>query len=391
MKKYQRRLLTIFAAFLLILLTACGGTNSSGGNDSSNNEEKAGDDVIRAKIGVISYLSGAGAAYGEAITQGLKLAQKEINEKGEVYIDLVIEDSAGEAEQAVSVGQKLMADDSILAIIGPTLSTEFFAVAPEADLNGITIMGTSTTADGIPEIGDYVFRNSIPEAIAIPAAIEKAVKRTGAKKVAMIYGNDDAFTKAGFEVMKRTAEEMGLEITTIETYQKGQSDYKAQLTNIKNTNPDLVLASCLYNEGAVILDQARKMGITVPFVGGNGFNSPQVIEIAGDAANGLIVGTPYFGDSQDPKIVEFNKKYEAEYGKKPDQFAAQAYDALYIYADALKRAGSGEDRDAFRDALAATKDFEGILGFYSFNEVGDVVMEATVVEIKDGKFVEFEE
>ena len=318
MQKYQKLFLIILATFMLILLTACGSsstsTNSGGQSETSIEDETSGE-VIQAKIGVISYLSGAGAAYGEAITQGLKLAQKEINENGEVNIELVIEDSAGEAEQAVNAGQKLMADDSILAIIGPTLSTEFFAVAPEADLNGITIMGTSTTADGIPEIGDYVFRNSIPEALAIPAAMEKAVKRTGAKKVAIIYGNDDAFTKAGFEVMKRTAEEMGLEITTIETYQKGQSDYKAQLTKIKNTNPDLVLASALYNEGAVIIDQARKMGITVPFVGGNGFNSPQVIEIAGDAANGLIVGTPYFGDSTDPKIVKFNKKYEEEYGK----------------------------------------------------------------------------
>ncbi|MEK4255023.1 ABC transporter substrate-binding protein [Ureibacillus sp. FSL K6-2830] len=390
----MQKFLIILATFMLILLTACGSSSTStnsGGQSKTSIEDETSGEVIQAKIGVISYLSGAGAAYGEAITQGLKLAQKEINEKGEVNIELVIEDSAGEAEQAVNAGQKLMADDSILAIIGPTLSTEFFAVAPEADLNGITIMGTSTTADGIPEIGDYVFRNSIPEALAIPAAMEKTVKRTGAKKVAIIYGNDDAFTKAGFEVMKRTAEEMGLEITTIETYQKGQSDYKAQLTKIKNTNPDLVLASALYNEGAVIIDQARKMGITVPFVGGNGFNSPQVLEIAGDAANGLIVGTPYFGDSADPKIVEFNKKYEEEYGKKPDQFAAQAYDALYIYADALKRAGTGDDRDAFRDALAETKDFEGILGLFSFNEVGDVVMDVTVVEIKDGKFVEFEE
>ncbi|NLY78649.1 MAG: ABC transporter substrate-binding protein [Lysinibacillus sp.] len=380
---------------MLLLLTACGNgsTENSGGASESteNNGEISSNDVINAKIGVISYLTGAGAAYGESITQGLKLAQKEINEQGEVYIELVIEDSAGQAEQAVNAGQKLMADDSILAIIGPTLSTEFFAVAPEADLNGIPIMGTSTTVDGIPEIGDYVFRNAIPESLAIPAAIEKAVERTGAKRVAMIYGNDDALTKGGFEVMQRKAKEMGLEITTIETYQLGQNDYNAQLTNIKNTNPDLVLASALYNEGSVIIDQARKMGITVPFVGGNGFNSPQVIEIAGDAANGLIVGTPYFGESKDPKIIEFNEKYEAEFGKKPDQFAAQAYDALYIYADALKRAGTGEDRDKFRDALAATKDFNGLLGNFSFDEVGDVVMDVTVLEIKDGKFVEFEE
>ncbi|BDH62595.1 ethanolamine utilization protein EutJ [Lysinibacillus sp. PLM2] len=391
MKGTSKKLFSIMSIVMLLLLAACGGGSTSTQSNEENNGSEGADSTgtLNVKFGVVSYLTGAGAAYGEAITAGLKLAQKEINEQGEINIELVIEDSAGEADQALTAAQKIMSDDSITAIIGPTLSTEFFAVAPEADLNGIPILGTSTTVDGIPEIGDYVFRNAIPESLAIPAAIEKAVERTGATKVAMIYGNDDALTKGGFEVMQRTAEEMGLEITTIQTYQKGQSDYNAQLTNIKNSNPELVLASALYNEGAVIMDQARKMGIDVPFVGGNGFNSPQAIEIAGDAANGLIVATPYFGDSTDPKIIEFNEKFEAEYGKKPDQFAAQAYDALYIYADALKRAGS-TDREDFREALAATKDFQGILGNFSFNEIGDVVMDVTVLEIKDGKFIEFE-
>lgn len=384
MDKLLRKSIALCAVLVLLLLAACSGENAE--SEGTTGEQSG---TVNAKIGVVSYLTGAGAAYGEAITQGLKLAQSEINEKGEVNIELVIEDSAGEAEQALSASQKLMSDDNILAIIGPTLSTEFFAVAPEADLNGITIMGTSTTAEGIPEIGDYVFRNAIPEALAIPTAMEKAVERTGAKKVAMIYGNDDVLTQSGFDTMKKTAEDMGLEILTIETFQKGQSDYNAQLTKIKNTNPDLILASALYNEGAVIMDQARKMGIEVPFVGGNGFNSPQVIEIAGDAANGLIVATPWFGESEESKVVDFNKKYEAEYGELPDQFAAQAYDALYIYADALKRAGEA-DRELFHEALAATEDFEGLLGKFSFDEIGDVVMDVKVVEIKDGKFVEFE-
>ncbi|CAM5202207.1 Branched-chain amino acid transport system substrate-binding protein OS=Ureibacillus acetophenoni OX=614649 GN=SAMN05877842_102508 PE=3 SV=1 [Ureibacillus acetophenoni] len=387
MRGFNKKLFSILSIIMLLLLAACGGGNTT--TNSNSNSESSEGGVISAKFGVISYLTGAGAAYGEAITNGLKLAQKDINALGEVNIELVIEDSAGKADQALNAAQKIMSDDSITAIIGPTLSTEFFAVAPEVDLNGIPIMGTSTTVDGIPEIGDYVFRNAVPESLAIPSAIQKAVERTGAKKVAMIYGNDDALTKGGFEVMERTAKEMGLEITTIETYQEGQSDYNAQLTKIKNTNPDLILASALYNEGAVIMDQARKMGIDIPFVGGNGFNSPQAIAIAGDAANGLIVATPYFGESQDPKIVEFNEKYEKEYGKKPDQFAAQAYDALFIYADALKRAGSN-DREAFRESLAATKDLEGILGKFSFDEVGDVIMDVTVLEIKDGKFIEFE-
>jgi branched-chain amino acid transport system substrate-binding protein len=276
-----------------------------------------------------------------------------------------------------------------VAILGPTLSTEMNVVGPEADLNGVPIMGTSTTADGIPQIGEYVFRNALPEALAIPASLKAAVEKYDAKKVAILYGNDDVFTKSGFDTMKKVAEEMGLEILTIETFQKGQSDYNAQLTKIKDLNPDLILASALYNEGAVIMTQARKMGIDVPFLGGNGFNSPKVIEIAGDAGNGLIVATPWYGDKDDAKVKDFVAKFEAEYGKKPDQFAAQAYDAMYIMAEAVKNAGQA-DRDAIRDALAEIKDFGGILGSFSFDKDGDVVMEPTILIIKDGKFQIFE-
>lgn len=382
MRKMTKKLCVLFSVLLLVILTGCGVGSSNSGGTSDNGK-------INAKLGVIAYMTGAGAAYGEAITNGFKLSQKEINEKGDVHIDLVTEDSAGKQEQALSAAQKLMSDNDIVALLGPTLSTEFKVVAPEADLNGITIMGTSTTAEGIPQIGDYVFRNSIPEALAIPAAMKKLVAKTNAKSVAIIYGNDDVFTKSGFDTMKKEAEKMGLKIVTIETFQKGQSDYKAQLTKIKSKKPDFILASALYNEGAVIMDQARKMGIKVPFLGGNGFNSPQVIKIAGDAANGLVVATPWFGDSKEQKVVDFNKKYNEEYGKLPDQFAAQAYDALYIYAEALKKAGKA-DRESFRNALAETKDFEGILGKFSFDKDGDVIMEPKVVEIKDGKFVEFQ-
>lgn len=382
MRKSVKRLLVLFSAFMLVILAACGGqdTKSEAGKEGGK---------INAKIGVISYLSGPGAAYGEAITNGFKLAQKEINKEGKVNIDLVIEDSAGKQEQALSAAQKLMSDDEIVALLGPTLSTEMNVVGPEADLNGIPIMGTSTTVKGIPQIGEYVFRNSIPEELAIPAAMDKAVKKYKAKKVALLYGNDDVLTKAGYDVMKEDAEKRGLKVVTTQTFQKGQSDYNAQLTKIKSLNPDLILCSALYNEGAVIMDQARKLGIKAPFVGGNGFNSPEVIKIAEDAAEGLVVATPWFAGKQDPKVQEFIKNYKAEYGKEPDQFAAQAYDALYIYAEALKNAGEA-DRDALRDALAEIKGFKGVLGEFSFDKDGDVKMTPTVITIKDGKFQLFE-
>jgi len=382
-----KKFMQFSAVSSMLMLAACGGGGEKAGGGEGQAEGGSG--VVSADIGVVSYLSGPGAAYGEAITNGLKLAQEEINEKGEVNINLLIEDSAGEQDQALTAAQKLINSENVTAIIGPTLSTEMNVVGPEVDLSGVPIMGTSTTAEGIPQIGDYVFRNSIPEALAIPASLKKAVEKFDAKKVAILYGNDDVFTMAGFDTMKATAEEMGLEILTIETFQKGQSDYNAQLTKIKGLNPDLILASALYNEGAVIMGQARKMGIEVPVVGGNGFNSPEVINIAGDAANGLIVATPWFGEKEDPKVQEFVATYTEKYGKAPDQFAAQAYDALYIYAEALKNAGD-PDRDAFRDALAEIRDFEGILGNFSFDEEGDVVMEPTVLTIKDGKFQVFE-
>jgi branched-chain amino acid transport system substrate-binding protein len=389
MKRYFRKFLLFSAILSILTLAACGGNDTAGNNSNDSNADSSSEGPIKAKIGVISYLSGPGAAYGEAITSGFELAQEEINAQGEVEIELIIEDSAGQQEQALSSSQKLMNSDEVHAILGPTLSTEMMVVGPQADLNGVPIMGTSTTAQGIPQIGDYVFRNSIPESLAIPASIQKAVDAYDVKSVAILYGNDDVFTKSGYDTMNAVAEEMGLEILTTETFQKGQSDYNAQLTKIKNLNPDLILASALYNEGAVIMDQARKMGIEVPFVGGNGFNSPQVIEIAGEASNGLIVATPWFAAKEDPKVQEFVEKFTAEYGKAPDQFAAQAYDALYIMAEAIKNAGEAE-RDAIRDGLAGIEGFEGILGTMSFDDEGDVVMEPTVLIIKDGAFQLFE-
>ena len=347
--------------------------------------EKGKGPEIHAKIGVISILTGPGAAYGEAITNGFKLAQEEMNARAGLRIDLVIEDSSGKQEQALAAAQKLINSDQVVAILGPTLSTEMKVVGPEANASGVPIMGTSTTAQGITQIGKFVFRNSLPEALAIPASIGKAVRKYNLRKVALLYGNDDVFTKSGYDTMKKVSEEMKLAILTTETFQKGQADYKAQLTKIKNLAPDAIFCSALYEEGAVILSQARKMGIAVPFVGGNGFNSPKVIEIAKGAADGLVVATPWFGEKDDPQVKAFVAKYEKRYGKKPDQFAAQAYDGLTLMAEGLKKAGKA-DRAALRDALAGIRNFHGVLGTFSFDEERDVVMEPAVLIIRNGKF-----
>ncbi|MBF0464336.1 MAG: ABC transporter substrate-binding protein [Nitrospirae bacterium] len=338
------------------------------------------------KIGIIAALSGPAAGYGNSIVNGFKLAASEINKAGTLNIELIIEDSAGKQEQALSVVKKLINSDKVTAILGPTLSTEMRLVGPEANGNGIPILATSNTASGITGIGQFVFRDSMPESIAIPFAIKKAIEKYHIKNVAMLYGDDDVFTKSAFDTMKSTAEALGLNITTIEKFQKGQTDFKAQLTKIKSTSPDALLCSALYNEGGVILDQARKMGITVPVIGGNGFNSPKIFEIAGSSSDVLIVATPWFSESvENPKVLDFIGKFEKAYGSKPDQFAAQAYDGLFIMAHAIKTAASS-DRNKIRDALASVRNFNGVLGKFSFDQNRDVDMEPFVLIAKDGKF-----
>ena len=162
--------------------------------------------------------------------------------------------------------------------------------------------------------------------------VKAAKNKLGLKKVAIMYGNDDSFTKSGYDVFKKAVDAEGLQILTTETFAKGDIDYSAQLTKIKNLKPDVIICSALVEEAANIVLQARKLGIpeNINFIGGNGFNSSKLAEIAGKAAEGVISGSPWFLADPNPKNQAFVKAYKAKFGSDPDQFAAQAYDALYM-------------------------------------------------------------
>lgn len=194
-------------------------------------------------------------------------------------------------EEAINVYKKLIVQDKVLAVLGPTLSNSAIA-NPIANQLKTVVFGTSNTADGITDIGPYSFRNSIMEADVLPVTVAAAVKKFGIKKVAVIYGNDDAFTKNGYEVFKKVLEKQKITVTTTETYAKGDVDFRAQLTKIKATNPDAIIASSLVEEAANILLQARQLGLKTPVIGGNGFNSPKLFEIAKEAADNIVIGSP---------------------------------------------------------------------------------------------------
>lgn len=365
---------------LLLTAAGCGGGSAPTANSSSEGGA--------AKIGVIAYMSGGGAAYGQAIQEGLDLAKDEINAQGKVKIELVYADTRGEKTEAINAANKLINKDNVVGIIGPTLSGEMFAAGPIANQSGVPIMGTSTTAEGIPALGDYVFRNALPEFLAVPQAVKKAISTYNLKKVAIMYSNNNDWAVSGYQTIEKTLKDNGIAIVATETFADKDTDYSAQLTKIASLNPDAVMVSSLYQEASLVLKKAREIGINVPFVGTNGFNSPELIKIAGKAADGAIVASPWFPGKQDEKVQKFIADYKAKYNRIPDQFAAQSYDALYMYASALEKAGSNTDRQKLRDGIANITDFQGVTGKFSFDKNREPMMGATVLIVKDGQFTE---
>ena len=354
------------------------------------------------KLGAAEALSGGAAQYGTAIKNGFQLALDEVNAAGGVNgnkIVMVFEDEQGKKEEAINVFKKLIFQDNVLMTFGPTLSNSAQAADPIAQGAKVVAFGTSNTADGITSIGDYVFRNSVTEADVLPETLKMSVKKSGIKKVAVLYGNDDVFTKSGYDNFKKALEDLKIPVTTTETFAKGDVDFKAQLTKIKATNPDALVLSALLAEGAPIMVQARQIGLNVPVIGGNGMNSVKVFDLAKGASDGLYVGSPWSASNATPENSKFIKAYTDKFGTPPDQFAAQAYDAFYIVVDALKKTkltgNLAADRSALRDVLPTVK-HTGATGAFEFRRANDKAgkpagydaQQTAIVSVtKDGKFV----
>jgi branched-chain amino acid transport system substrate-binding protein len=348
-----------------------------------------------AKIGFALSMTGGAAAYGATQKNGAQMAVDEINAAaGSEGVKLVpiFDDDASTPQQGANVYNKFINADGVSVIIGPTLSNTAQVTNRLAQQAGVPVLGVSNTAKGITEIGDFIFRDSLTEAVVIPNTIRVAKDKLGIKKVAVLYGNDDAFTKGGYEAFKKALADAQIEILSEQTFAKGDRDFSPQLTQIKGKNPDAIIVSALVEEASGIVSQARQLGIpaTVRIFGGNGFNSPSLIKNAGEAAEGVMVGAAWNVSSTSPLNKKFVENFTAKYGTPPDQFAAQAYAGVYIVNQAIKDAGS-TDRKAIRDALNRIKDLDTVLGKFSFTEGRDADHDPVVQVVKGGKFTVFSE
>jgi branched-chain amino acid transport system substrate-binding protein len=339
-----------------------------------------------AVIGAALSLTGPAASYGAQQRAGIQAALDEVNQGGGAKLSVLIEDDASTKEQGITVFQKFINRDKVSAIIGPTLSNTASAADPLAQQAKVPVLGISNTAaTGITDIGNYIWRDSLTEAQVIPGAFKKAKEKLQFKTAGVLYGNDDVFTKAGYDVMQKALADQGVKVVGTQTFAKPDRDYNAQLTALIAAKPDVLVVSALADNAASIVAQARQRGWTGPVLGGNGFNSPAFIKNAGAAADGVMVGTSWNSLSQDPANQKFLAAMKKA-GVNPDQFSAQAYTGVIILAEAIRQSGGKTGREDIEAGLGKLKDLETPLGKFSFTPGRDAQHEPSVQQVKDGKF-----
>ncbi|WP_460707742.1 ABC transporter substrate-binding protein [Myceligenerans halotolerans] len=371
----------------LLGLSACG----SGGSEGSGNlqgEGSGADCTIPdpVPVGAALSLTGAAGSYGESQSNGLELAAAQLNEQGGVTYELAVEDDQTDERQGITLFEQFT-NDGMSAIIGPTLSTTAFQAQPIANDEGVPVVAVSNTAAGITEQGEYIHRVSLTEGQVIPQTVAAVTESEGLEKVVVMYSDDDAFTESGYDVFAQALEDEGVEVAETLTFSVTDTDFRPLLTEAAKAEPDAIIVSALIEAAIPLVTQAREAGLDVPIVGGNGFNNPQLMTDAGEAAEGVVVGAAWnSAATQNELNTDFLTAYEQEYGKAPDQFAAQAYTGLMAIDAAVRAECSGEP-EAIKDGLGTIDGLDTVLGALTINDARDAEHEAVVQVVTDGAFV----
>ena len=348
------------------------------------------------KIGLLNEMTGGNATIGTAAANGDKLAIKEINANGGLLgkqIKAVVADNKSEPSEAANAMTKLLTQDRVVAVTGTFSSSNAIAAASVAEANKIPYLVAGATNPKVTvdektkNVKKYIYRVCFIDPFQGTVAANFAAKDLKVKKAAMLVDNSSDYSKGLAEFFEAAFKKEGGEIVANEAYLQKDTDFKATLTKIKSKGADILYVPGYYEEVGKIVKQAREMGITVPIIGADGWDSPKLVEIASVAAlNNTYFTNHYSVEDTSPKAQAFVKAYSKEYGQKPEALAVLGYDAVYVLADAIKRANS-TDSAKIIEALAATKDFPAISGITTINKTHDADKNAVVIEMKDGKQV----
>ncbi|MEF2093883.1 ABC transporter substrate-binding protein [Bacillus sp. CFBP9009] len=383
----KKKLASAFLSLTLAagVLAGCSGSGSS---------EKSSGDGDTIKIGVNLELSGGVASYGQSIAEGLELATAEINKEGidGKKIKLIKVDNKSEASEATSGAIKLTSQDQVAAIVGAATSTNSIAQVQIAQDNKVPVISPSGTSPEITfskdKLNDYIFRTSFIDPFQGTVAANFATKEIKAKSAAIYIDSSSDYSKGLAAAFKEQFEKNGGKIVAEEAYIAKDTDFRSTLTRLKSAKPDFIFLPGYYEEAGLIVKQARETGLDVPFMGGDGWDSPKLVEIAGGKAlNNTFITNHYSSGDPDEKIQNFVSAFKAKYkDKSPDAFNALGYDTGYFLADAIKRAGSA-DSEKIKEALEKTADLELVTGTFTLDEKHNPIKSATILEFKEGKQV----
>ena len=343
-------------------------------------------------IGFVWPQTGSLASDGIAVQRGTELAVEEINnaQLGDARIKLITKDDRSTVEGAVEAYNKLIRQDSVMAILGPDTSSQAKEAFPIAQEHQVVAFSPTSAAPGLSAIGDFVFRVSLTADKLVPIGVQMTHEQLGYQRVAKIVDSVDFFSQSNDVVLSEALNANGIEILITETFETGETDFSAQLTRIKESNPDAIFISALPPETTQILMQGRQLGIPadVPFIV-NITLTPDQIQLLGDAAEGAITFTSWVSTADTPGNQAFVQNYRTKYGVEPNTFAAQSYASVYLLVTAIKKAQS-MDSKAIRDAMAKIMDFDTVLGQFSFDVVGDAVYNSIILIVENGQFQVFE-
>lgn len=352
------------------------------------------------KIGVMLPLTGKGADWGKNGQIGTQLAIDEINAKGGVCgvkLKAVYYDYHAKEAEGITSFNKLVSRDKVLAISGPCFSSVYEVLAPMTKDAKTAIISYCSAKPGLAKLSEFAFRNSLTSDKQLAPVVKAWAKEYGVKKVVVIHDLEDAVSKAeGTKVYPLLFKQEGIEIVKFITYRTKDTDYSAQVTEAKSLNPDgIALGSC-YQNAAGIVKEARKQGMKQPFIAGACTGTPALLGLAGAAAEGMYVSTAAWMDDPRPRVQTFVKAVHKRNGGKPFPYSApRAYDNIYILAGIIEAEGvtnkSGDlaaDRDKIRAGWAKVKDFDGVSGPTTMNEVGDGAGGVRVLKVVNGKYAD---
>ncbi|MEO7597550.1 MAG: ABC transporter substrate-binding protein [Opitutus sp.] len=344
------------------------------------------------KVGFFMSMTGRDSSFGEASLNGARLAIDELNAAGGVLgrpIELIVEDNRSQPGESATAVKKLISRDHVVALIGECSSGRTLEAAPVAQAAGIPLITPASTSPKVTQVGNAIFRVCFIDPFQGDVIAAFAHRRLGLKRAALLIDSTSPYSVGLAEYFTKTFTALGGEIVSSQKYSGAETDFRAQLTAIRGANPDAIFLPGYYVAAGLVAQQARQLGLKTTLLGGDGFEAPQLLEIGGDALEGVYYSTHFASENTSAASRAFVQAFKAKHGTTPNGLSALTYDAIKLVADAITRAGTTE-KGALVAALAATKDFAGVTGRTTINAQRDADKDAAIITVKNGKltFVE---